>query len=299
MTKEISSRRRFPRPHWNVVFFIILGIAATLSCTSPAAIANFADASEKALAQGPPIFRDLHDSCLRRHLAVQPILPAYLPSGSKSSAPADVEAVCAAFAQQGDGLAKASDVLSAYFRAMQQLASFNTSTVSAPAEQAAENAATGAQLNLVQIDSIGKLAGIVTEAFTAGYRRRRLNEYLRQADQSISAVSGGFQNIAGKDYESLLVEERSALVFRYRQAGDATNSATILLLNRAYGDDLAELNRHKAAADAYVQALALIRDGHHTLAQNAGRLNTKGAGLAIQPYTEKIEALLPVIEKGF
>ncbi len=62
-----------------VGFFIIVVSAGVVSCTSPQAIATFAEAADKALDEGPPIFRDLHDSCVRRHVDAQPITPVFLP----------------------------------------------------------------------------------------------------------------------------------------------------------------------------------------------------------------------------
>jgi len=279
---------------------VLLVLAACLagSCTSPQAVATFADNAQKALGQGPELFRDLQASCVRRHQDAQPIVAVYLPPAASAPGQADVPAVCHAFGPQGDALIQASGVLTAYIKAIQQLAAFNTSSVSSQSESAAENAATAAQLNTVQIDSIGKLTGFVAQAFTAHYQRRHLVEYLRQADSSVSSVTQGFQDIVGKDYESLLAEERRALGFRYQQAGDVSDRATILLLNRAYIADLQELDRRKAAADAYVQALGLIREGHHQLALNAGHLGSKQLSLAVASYDTKLQALLPQLQKG-
>ncbi len=182
---------------------------------------------------------------------------------------------------------------------MQQLASFNTSTVSSDSQHAAENAAFTAQLNLTQADSLAKLAGLVTEAFTGHYQRSRLAQYLREADPSISSVTKGFEQIVSQDYLGLLREERQTSTARYQKVGDISNGATILLLNRAYTDDLKELDRRKAIADAYVQALRQIRDGHHQLALNANRLRARDLSLALQPYTTNLQALAPVLQKGF
>lgn len=282
--------------------FFIFGCALWLcGCTSPEAIANFADTSQRALQQGPAIFRDLHDSCTRRHSDAESIIALYLPrpAGTSPRNTPNENPVCTPFTPQGDALSKAEDVLAAYFRAVQQLASFNTSTVSSTSRQAAQNAAITARLPLNQVDSLSKLAGLVTEAFTGGYQRSRLAQYLRRADPSISSLMRGFEEIVSEDYDSLLREEQQTLTARYEKIGDIRNSATILLLNRAYTDDLNELNRRKAVAHAYVEALEQIRDGHHQLALNANRLHARDLNLALQPYTTKLQTLMPVLQKGF
>ena len=287
-------------PLLSLGIFIISGALLLSSCTSPEAIASFADNAQKVLDQGPPLFHDIHDSCLRRHAGAEKIAPIFLPANSSSDAtpPANENPVCAPFAPQADALSKASNVLSAYFRAMQQLASFNASTVSSENEQTAENVATAAQLSVVQIDSVGKLAGLITQVFTGHYQRSHLLALIRAADPNISSVTQGFETIVSKDYESLLHEEQQTVTARYQAVVDARDTATVLLLNRAYADDMNQLTRRKTTADAYVEALQQICEGHHKLAENAGHLNVKELSLALQPYTTRLQALLPVLQKG-
>ncbi len=302
MTKGLIASRRLHNSAAGLAFFIAAWTLSLSSCTSPAAVAGFADIAQKDLAQGPMIFHDIHDSCVRRHLDAQPITPLFLAGIGKTGAGASPPAenpVCTPFTAQAEALTKASGVLTAYFRAMQQLAAFNTSSVSGPGAQAAQNAAYAAQLSFVQADSAGKLAGIILQAFTARYQRSHLTKYLRDADPSISSVTQGFEDISSKDYEGLLHEEQQTLTAEYQKVGDARNSATVLLLNQAYADALAELNRRKAVADAYAEALEQIREGHKKLAENADHLTGEKMSVAIQPYTTKLQALLPVLEKGF
>ncbi len=56
-----------------VGLFIFFIYVCLLSCTSAQGIATFADTADKALEEGPAIFRDIHDSCVRRHADAQPI----------------------------------------------------------------------------------------------------------------------------------------------------------------------------------------------------------------------------------
>lgn len=285
---------------WFCLSFFIY--ACLWSCTSPQAVATFAGSADKALEEGPAIFSDLHQSCLRRYADIQPITPSFMPGAMTADGSAAISSeppVCARFGSQGEALGKASGILSAYFRAVQQLAAFNSSTVSSASEQTAENAASAASLNSTQVADIGKLAGLVTQIFTAHYQRSRLLEYLREADSSISSVTEGLETIASQDYEGLLEEERRAVTRRYQDNADVQNTALVLLLNRAYADDMADLNRREAAAKAYVKALQQIRAGHNMLAKNAGHLNAKDLSIALEPYTSELQTLLPALQKGF
>ena len=275
-------------------------LTSLASCTSPEGIAALADGAGKALNEGPALFKDIHESCVRRHEDAQPITAIFLPPVIVRASEAKSEiAACAPFAAEADGLAKASGVLTAYFKAMQELAAFATSSVSGPNEEAAENAATAANLSLTQIDSIGKLSGLVTQLFTERYQRSHLVKYLREADPSVASITRGFEDIVSKDYAGLLQEEQQTLTAQYQDVGDVRDTAILLLLNRAYSEDGDDLNRRKAVASAYVAALQQIREGHHKLAQNADRLNGKSMTVALQPYITQLQALIPTLQKGF
>jgi hypothetical protein len=247
------------------------------------------------------MFADLHDSCVRRETARPnlPVLPLFVPPGSKNAPPKNPPSVaaCTRFATEAEALTKVSDVLTAYFRAIQQLAAFDTSSVSTANETTAENAATAADLNSVQIDSAGKLASLVTRFFTQSYQRSRLLEYLRSADPQVTHITEGLDAVA-KNYLDFLHEEQQTLTARYQSVADTNQPAMVLLLNRAYSDDLRDLQRRRAGAEAYRDALKDIREGHHQLAQSAQHMSDKELSIALQPYTEKLDGLAAALEKN-
>jgi len=294
------------RTHLDLGSFLLLPVlllAALLlqSCASPQAVASFAGNAEKTLDGGAALFGDIHASCVRRHRAAAPLSPIFFPAALQAASSGEPPEIpqCAAFAPQGEALGKASQVLSAYFRAMQQLASFNSTTVSGPGEQAASSIAMASGLSFTQVDSTSKLANLLTQAFTERYRQGNLVKMLSQADPSIASVTQAFEDIVAKDYEGLLREEQQTLAAEYQAVADMKAPATVLLLNRAYAGDLDQLNGRKAAAKAYVEALHQIREGHHALAQNARSLKAKELAAALQPYTDKLQGLLPIFEKRF
>ncbi len=207
--------------------------------------------------------------------------------------------VCAPFRMQGDALIQASDILSAYFRAMQELASFNTSAVSSTSQKAGENAGFAAKFNTTQADSVGKLAALVTQLLTERYQRTQLLKLLREADPAIESVTQALEDVVSKDYMSLLREEQQSLTAQYQNVGDTGNTAMILLLNRSYTEELNQLNRRKTIADAYVRALGQIREGHHQLALNVHHLKSKEISMALQPYTARLQGLVPTLQNGF
>ena len=274
-------------------------IAASLSCAPPQAVATFAQAAGGAVTAGAPIFRDLYDSCIRRHADAAPVVPVYSVNAAQSAAnpSASSAAACAVFAGERDALVKLSGILTSYLQAMQELAQFGASSVTAPAAEAGAGAATAGTLSLAQIDSVSKLSGLVVEAFTSGYQRKHLQTLLQSADPHVVVITQGLEKIVGSDYPSLLDEEERTLKRRYRQVDDNSSSAVVLLLNRAYSDDMQQLQERRAAAAAYVEALRQIRDGHGKLAGTA-HFRSKQLGLALQPDISQLQALVPRIESN-
>ncbi len=277
-------------------FLIVIPAVLLESCAPPTAVATFAADAEKTADAGAALFVDIHASCVRRHMAAAPVSPIFFPAAlhaASAGAPPEIPQ-CAAFKPEGEALVQESKVLSAYFRALQQLASFNSTSVSGAGGQTGFNIALANGLNMTQMDSISKLANVITEAFTESYRQRDLVKVLVEADSSIASVTQGFEDIVSKDYEGLLREEQQTLPAQYQAVADSKDPGTILLLNRAFSSDLNELRQRKAAAEAYVEALQQVREGHHTLAEMAKRLKPKQQGLALQRYTDRLEKLLPI-----
>ena len=227
------------------------------------------------------------------------IRPLFVPPGSKNAPPKDPPALdaCARFATEATALSNVSSALIAYFRAMQELAAFNASSVSTGSQAAAVNSATAAGLNPTQVDSAGKLAGLVTRIFTGGYQRSRLREYLGDADAPVANITQGFDTVT-KNYVDFLQEEQQTVTARYQSVADTDDKATLLLLNRAYTDDMADIQRRRTVAEAYRDALKAVRDGHHQLLTGAQHLSAKELNIALQPYTSTLGALIPELQKS-
>ena len=268
-------------------------LLGALSCTPPVAIATFAASAETAISAGPAIFADIHDSCARRQLDEGRLVAKYPHAGQ--SQPDDAmpgQSVCASFVPEVKELEHVSFTLGAYFRTMQQLAAFDESKVSVQAKEAGESAGAAAILSLNQIDSVAKLSGLITRAFTQHYQRGKLIDLLRAADPHVAVVCQALETVLSKDYSGLLDEEERAMKRRYQRVSGGGNPATVLLLNRAYSEDLVEFQRRRIAANAYAAALKQVRDGHHQLAIDAGRLNDKEIALALAPYISQIQTLV-------
>ncbi|MBV8553538.1 MAG: hypothetical protein JOY54_19745 [Acidobacteriaceae bacterium] len=279
---------------WPLGALSVLGCVGLVGCAPPASIAAFSGAAATALEEGSPLFTDIHDSCVRRHVVSTSAAPSFLPG---TSTPGEL-AACAEFASEAQGLAKVSGVVTAYFRTVQQLASFNGSNVSTVSETAAENAAAAAKWDASQIDSAGKLSSLVVRAVTDRYQTRRLALYFREAQPHAAVTLQALQDVLGKDYAGLLREEQQTLKSRYQRVSYGQNPAVLLLLDHSYLQDIDQLNRRRQAAVAYVQALHEIDEGQTYLARAISKANATELTKTLDLYTSQIETLRPIIQKG-
>src|SRR5579875_827139 len=281
------------------IFWIVAVLLFSTDCNSPQAIATFAASSEQAIQQGPPLFADLYGACGRIHFYREPIRPVFIGENAKQVNTREPQSsACASFQAEAGALGAASATLSAYFQAMQEFASSKTSAVMAPSAAASVQAATTANLTASQIQAVGKLAGLVAQAASEHYQRSHLIRYLKEADSSVSHITEAFAKIA-RDYQGMLEEERRELRARYQDADGRADPAVVLLLDRAYTEDMKEIDDRRQGAEAYITALQQISQGHHELAAKASQLKAKEVGLALEPYVARLQQLVPQVQRAF
>jgi hypothetical protein len=266
-----------------------------LSCASPAAVSAFAQSAQNGINDGPPLFNDLYSSCVRRE-TLRPdlqIYPEFVPSGSKQAAPKDNSAIasCSRFNPASKELDKMSDVLSSYFKSLQQLAGFNTAAVAGSAEAVGQNAATAAGLSYTQIESAGKLASLITQLATEGYQTSRLVKYVHDADPEIADLTSAFER-ATRTYLDLLDQEQQTVTALYQTVGEGSMGSMLFLLNHAYHQDIDKLQERRAGAMVYAGLLKDIREGHHKLVADGKNLSAKELMVTLAPYTSKINGAL-------
>jgi spore maturation protein SpmB len=265
----------------------LAAILVSSSCSSPIAVATFAASAQKAVDQGPVIFADLPNSCERRE------------AGRRSDSEilvdptATVPLRCAGFLSRRDALVKASGVLADYFEVLGQVASFGTSALGSTASANAQQLETEA--NLSDHGGLSALAGILVQAATEGYQRKRLAEHIKAANTPIQNLTLAFAQIAVDDYQNdLLLNEERTLRERYgdfaeRPAG--RNDPVVFLLRARWQEDIGELVQRRAAVAAYVLALENIRKGHQELADQARKLDSRQLATALAPFTTSLQSV--------
>jgi len=295
-----------------------------LSCASGEAVARFAGVSTTALEEGKAIYKDIPKSYARAVCDRQDLSRNFTDPSPPASCVPDrgLEEQNLEIAQQErDGLLEVSKDLTDYFDALQQLASFGTSSNSNKKESAdssaknnksgpnsatagaakskAEAAAQKAKFDSGEVSAMGKLAELVATAFFSARLNRQLQRDIREMDPHVEKVTEALQRIVSTDYERLLAAEGKALHDRYDDAvRNQTSPAIRLLVYNDWKHDIGKVDEQKAAAEAFASALKQIRAGHNKLAEAPGQLTAKSLGSALQPYISQLALLIPQIEKG-
>ncbi len=266
-----------------------VAILLASSCSSPVAVAAFAASAHKAVDQGQAIFADLPNSCERREADRRSDSEILVDTSPGIPVPAR----CAGFVAQRDALTKASAVLADYFDVLGQVASFGTSSLGTTASSDAQQLATEAGLK--DGGALSSLAGILVQAATEGYQRKRLGEHIKAANKAIQNVTLALAQVAVEDYQNgLLMSEETTLRERYGDFAEGTtgrNNPVVFLLRVRWQEDMSGLVQRRAAVATYVLALENVRKGHQQLADQAGKLNSRELTKALAPYTASLESL--------
>jgi len=268
------------------------------SCVTSDAVSKFAGESSQALGQGRSLFEDLKASCMRQQRAGLEIprdkngvfdLPAYKKAAAVKE--------CRDFAAQQPGLLAALQVLTDYFAALSQLAA--TGTARAGKEAAANPQAAGTSgLAGDAVKALSKLSTFLGQFAAAGYREKHLTQDVKARDQDIQIVTDALVEVVKEKYERQLKREQEALRDQGLSVLEASNTPALrALLRDRWLEKVDGLESRKEKAEAFAQALHMVRDGHKKLAE-APNLRAKDVAATLKQYTDELSALLPALQKA-
>jgi hypothetical protein len=289
-----SLRRAMP-----VTVFAACLLPAT-GCVDSGAVSKFATQAHDALTLGQPVLKDLLESCIRQHLAEQPV-PAdaskLFDPNLRATAAADP--ACAAFAQDQPGELAILKVLTDYFGAVSQLAATGTSATGKNSSSNGDAASKNPGETQNVLKAVSGLTEFLGKVASNGYRERALEKALRDQKDNVDAVIAALREIVRNRYENnALKMERQVIT---DADGDLLtpndDNATKALLRTQWQHSMDLIDRKAAAADAFVKALDTMQQGYDALS-NAPRLRAKDVPSMVQPYTDSLSSLIPSIEKA-
>ena len=271
-----------------------LGLLVALSgCTTPDSVSRFCNSATSTLSAARPVFADMKQSCLRE-------VQSRTEFGSFTM-PVQEDPGCTAIGKQADGAEAAVAILSDFYEALNDVASYGTTRAGADAKDLASQ--TGAAFGAgsrVQ-NALGSIAGIIVSASTARYQQKQLEKDLASANGSVAQVNEALIKILREDYIGrLLKSEEEKLNTRYAEFIKLHPSPEVKLLldERWYADEKA-LQARRASAKSLISALDTLSKGTADLSANAHQLKTRELLAILEPYVGQLKGLVPLIEKGF
>lgn len=264
-------------------------------CDSNSTVADFSASAKTAVSAGGPIFADFAGTCGREVADRQ--------SFGGFSTDQTLPAECQAIDQKAQGIEAASEVVLAYFDALNSLASYNTATTGSNFNQALTDANQFAQFDADRKAALGALGQAILTITTSGYQTKHLRDDVVKTDPQLQIVLAALEEsiTGGGLYLDMLANEKSKLAARSKEflLENPNSPAVTLLLDQKWNADRRSLLAKENAARAYVAALKAIADGHSNLAKQAKTINEKQLIAVLQPYVDQVVPLIPTIRNGF
>jgi hypothetical protein len=242
-------------------------------------------------------------SCIRDAQTFQPF-GAFAVSDPNPTA-------CENIGKQSEGLEAASKLISNYFTALNDLASFGTSKAtdatksSGDAKSLAATASSQAKLSEGREKALASVADFLAHAAMSGYQQKQLADDIVKVHEDVKAVLDGLGEAAGVAYLHQLEDEEQKTADRYTEflrgveKQRQPTADVILALDSRWQADRASFAAKQKAAKSYKAALATMAKGNEDLAAHARSLKEKDLSGLLSPYAAQLETLAPAIQKAF
>ena len=284
---------RYSRTSKRAILFTALALACLLSCDTSASIAKFASSAVTALGTGDSFFDDMKASCVRE-LQTRESFGTFAVSGPDSAA-------CDAIGKQADGLKAASKLLSSYFAALNDLASFGSTKAGNGAKDLATKASGDAKLSVPVQGALGSVASFMTGVAASGYVQKMLADQVVKVHGDVSVALSGLGEAVGVAYLQQLQDEEQKTATRYREFTlvHRTEGGVTIAMDSRWQSDRASFAAKQKAVQTYQAALATLAKGNEDLAAHARDLKAKDLPGLLSPYAAQLESMVPAIQKAF
>lgn len=269
------------RVHAAVAILLVLALGES-GCDTPAAVSKFCTSTVAALQPGEMLLDDINASCVRELETQQDFgkFPTVDPSAPE----------CDAQGKTAEGLKAASKLLTAYFTALNNLASFDA------AKPATDLNALAGKAGMHK--SAGAIAEFLTRVAGSGYRQAHLTKDLVSVREDVQVVMEGLSEAIGTIYLRELNAEAQKTSARYRDYVKSNPGAT-LVLDARWQTDRAAFDAKRKAVQCYQEAIAAAIKGNAELAAHAHDLKAKDLSALLTSYSSQLDNLAPVIRKAF
>jgi hypothetical protein len=264
------------------------------SCNAPDNIAKFCSSAVATLGTSNGLLDDMKASCVRES-QTRESFGSFVISDP-------IPAACIDVGNQAEGLKAASKVLSSYFTALNDLASFGSTKAGEEATGLVNRASSSrTNLNAASQKALASIAGLLIRLGTSGYQQKQLADDIVNTHADIKVAIDGLAEAVGVAYLHQLQDEEAKTATRYKEflLGHQTAADAILVLDSRWQSDRSSFAAKQNAALSYQTALNTIAKGNEDLAAHARSLKAKELPGLLSPYAAELESLVPAIQKAF
>jgi hypothetical protein len=277
-------------PHKAAIALVLVIAVGQFGCVTPAEVSKFCTSAIAALQPGDALFDDIKSSCVRE-------LQTQEDFGKFSIADPSAKE-CDDQGKHADGLKAAAKILTGYFTALNELASFDAAKNGGDANALVGKVGADTKLSAGMQKSVGVIGGFLTRVATSGYRQAHLTKDLASVRDDVQAVMNGLGDAIGVDYLRVLGIEEQKAAERYREFG-LKHPDAVLTLDARWQSERAVFDAKRKAAQCYKEALDAAAKGNGELVAHAHHLKAKDLSAALTSYSSQLDSLAPVIRKAF
>ena len=281
-----------------IIFMLVL----FPSCNAPEGVAKFCSSAVTTLKTGDAIFDDMKASCIREAETRDPFGAFPLSDATP--------AVCEETGKKAEGLKDVSKIVSRYYTALNDLASFGSAKSGGDSAKAksgddskspASNISAKAKLTDARSKALESVVGFLTKIATSGYQQKHLADDITRTHDDIRAVLEGLSEAASDVYIQQLDDEEHKTLTRYKAflLEHPNDAGALLTLDSRWQADRAGFEVKRKAARAYRAALEAMAKGEDDLAAHAHGLSEKDLSGLLSPYSAEMQSLTPTIQKAF
>jgi hypothetical protein len=147
-------------------------------------------------------------------------------------------------------------------------------------------------LNDQQKSVSAKAGNFIATAATTYYRKKKLKQYLGQADSSFQNLTETFLYLIDNRLRAQLKFEHDASLANLKQMLDNTNDRAVKqMVIRLYLDEQDYFNKHNKLIDTYAALLKSVQKGYHELNSHRDKLNAAGTKDLINRYSQELQYL--------
>ena len=278
-----------------VALIVILTLSLT-SCVNLKSVNDYSLTSLKSIRKFEEINYSFKQHCIDRCQ-----FEAIRKFEIKNWKDAEKECACALY-QQADSVTQLIyNAINGYFEGLSNLSNNNLTTYNFDAlkNSLTEGNFGNVEIKKEQVDAYANISKILLRATMDLYRKKKIKDYVEQANEPIQILLSTFQFILQSNLEGL-VEVKKEKLFSYYKDMARNNTLSEYEKGKAvidYYQQLSDLNAKQKQIDAFAKGIKVIADGHQKLYDSRNKMTAKELREMLIQYASDIQNIISEFNK--